>query len=147
MPWGRSKSWGSSFFFKEKLNSYRYCRFNLTPCFWEWRTEKNTVLNIGKNHGPRSKFISGCPSRGIRRTVDILRFVASLIPRSESVYYLWETFTSRVYVFNTNSVHEMKYHIRGRMVNIPEKSCFLCRRLFFQSYDTGYRHFKTVLWK
>ena len=138
---------GLLFFFKEILNSYRYCRFNVKPFFRELRTEKSTVLHIGKNHSPRSKFISGCPSRSIRRTVDILRLVASLITRSESVYYLWETLTSRVYVFNTNSVHEMKYHITGRMVNIPEKSCFLCRRLYFQSHDAGYRHFKTVLWK
>jgi hypothetical protein len=34
----------------EKINSYRYSMFNLTPFFKELKTEKGTVLHTGKNH-------------------------------------------------------------------------------------------------
>ena len=120
------------FFFKEKINSYRYSRFNLTPFFRVIRTEKSTVLRTGKNHDPRSKFINSPLAEASVEPLIYCGLWPPWSPDSESVCYLWQTFTNRVYVFNTNSVHEMKYHIRGRIVNIPEKSCCLCRSLYFQ---------------
>ena len=118
-------------FFKEKINSYRYCMFNLTQFFRELRTKM-----YGSSYRKKITVHAANLSKAALADISVEPLIYCGLcpwsPDSESVCYLWQTLTNRVYVFITNSVHETKYHIRGRMVNIPEKSCFFCRRLYFQ---------------